>query len=202
MKIVLMEPLGVAHDIIENLADKLRNDGHTFTAYDSFTTDTDELIRRADDADILMIANHPLPGQVIRTDGNLKFISVAFVGIDHIDTEACKEKNIGISNTGGYCDDAVAELAEEASIAVVDSTRHGTEVADVVVKRVAVDMVDGVAGGDLAFEGQVLKAGKVHIPIMLAKAEIPCGIHFVLLIRTKPKLNLSIGGKDIVGLGM
>ena len=111
MKIVLMEPLGVAHDIIENLADKLRNDGHTFTAYDSFTTDPDELIRRADDADILMIANHPLPGQVIRTDGNLKFISVAFVGIDHIDTEACKEKNIGISNTGGYCDDAVAELA-------------------------------------------------------------------------------------------
>ena len=47
MKIVLMEPLGVAPEIIERLADKLRDDGHTFTAYDSFTTDTDELIRRA-----------------------------------------------------------------------------------------------------------------------------------------------------------
>ena len=111
MKIVLMEPLGVAPEIIERLADKLRDDGHTFTAYDSFTTDTDELIRRADDADILIIANHPLPGQVIQADKNLKFISVAFVGIDHVDTDACKEKNVGISNTGGYCDDAVAELA-------------------------------------------------------------------------------------------
>ena len=32
MKIVLMEPLGVAPEIIERLADKLRDDGHTFTA--------------------------------------------------------------------------------------------------------------------------------------------------------------------------
>ena len=111
MKIVLMEPLGVAPEIIENLADTLRRDGHTFTAYDTFSTDTDELIRRADDADILIIANHPLPGDVIRADKNLKFISVAFVGIDHVDVEACKERGIGISNTGGYCDDAVAELA-------------------------------------------------------------------------------------------
>ena len=124
MKIVLMEPLGVAPEIIERLADKLRDDGHTFTAYDSFSTDTDELIRRADNADILMIANHPLPGQVIQADKNLKFISVAFVGIDHIDTDACKEKNVGISNTGGYCDDAVAELAVGLTL---DCLRNITE---------------------------------------------------------------------------
>ena len=124
MKIVLMEPLGVAPEIIENLADKLRDDGHTFTAYDSFTTDTDELISRAGDADILMIANHPLPGEVIQADRNLKFISVAFVGIDHIDTDACKERNIGISNTGGYCDDAVAELAVGLAL---DCLRNITE---------------------------------------------------------------------------
>ena len=124
MKIVLMEPLGVAPEIIERLADKLRDDGHTFTAYDSFTTDTDELIRRADDADILIIANHPLPGQVIQADKNLKFISVAFVGIDHVDTDACKEKNVGISNTGGYCDDAVAELAVGLTL---DCLRNITE---------------------------------------------------------------------------
>ena len=111
MKIVLMEPLGVSPEIIGKLADGLKSAGHTFASYDTFTTDTDELIRRAGDADILMIANHPLPGEVIRADKNLKFISVAFVGIDHIDTDACKELGIAISNTGGYCDDAVAELA-------------------------------------------------------------------------------------------
>ena len=81
MKIVLMEPLGVSSEIIEKLADALVSAGHTFASYDTFTTNTDELIRRAGDADILMIANHPLPGDVIRADKNLKFISVAFVGI-------------------------------------------------------------------------------------------------------------------------
>ena len=54
-------------------------------------------------------------------------------------------------------DDAiVAEFAEEASITEVDSRGHGTEIADVVVEGIAVDMVDGIAFGDQAFEGQVL----------------------------------------------
>ena len=71
-----------------------------------------------------MIANHPLPGEVIRADKNLKFISVAFVGIDHIDTDACKEQGVAISNTGGYCDDAVAELAVGLAL---DCLRNITE---------------------------------------------------------------------------
>ena len=61
-------------------------------------------------------------------------------------------------DTGVHSNDdaVVAELAEEASVATVDSRGYSTEVADVVVKRVAVDVVDGVASRDLAFEGQVL----------------------------------------------
>ena len=61
-------------------------------------------------------------------------------------------------------DDAVVtEFAEEAAVAVVNGARHGTEVADVVVEMVAIYMVDGVAGGDIAFEGQVLKTSEKHI---------------------------------------
>lgn len=111
MKIVLLEPLGIGKDVLDALAAQLTKEGHSFTAYDTVTTDPAELTVRADDADVLMIANHPLPGEVIRADKNLKFVSVAFVGIDHVDVEACKEKGVGISNTGGYCTDAVAELA-------------------------------------------------------------------------------------------
>lgn len=111
MKITLMEPLGISEQVLERLAKQLTDAGHEFKAYDSVTADEEELIGRAGDADVLMIANHPLPGAVIRADQNLKFISVAFVGIDHVDVEACKERGIRISNTGGYCDDAVAELA-------------------------------------------------------------------------------------------
>lgn len=111
MKIALLEPLGIGKDVLDTLAAQLTKEGHSFTAYDTVTTDPAELIRRADDADVLMIANHPLPGEVIKADKNLKFVSVAFVGIDHVDVNACKEKGVGISNTGGYCTDAVAELA-------------------------------------------------------------------------------------------
>ena len=111
MKIVLMEPLGISKETLDKLSATLTDKGHTFNAYDSVTTDTEEMIKRAEDAEVLIIANHPLPGEVIRADKNLKLVSVAFVGIDHVDVEACKEKGVLISNTGGYCDDAVAELA-------------------------------------------------------------------------------------------
>ena len=60
-------------------------------------------------------------------------------------------------------DAVVTEFAEEAAVAVVNGARHGTEVADVVVEMVAIYMVDGVAGGDIAFEGQVLKTSEKHI---------------------------------------
>ena len=56
MKIVLMEPLGVSSEIIEKLADGLVSAGHTFASFDTFTTDTDELIHRAGDADIRLSA--------------------------------------------------------------------------------------------------------------------------------------------------
>ena len=102
----------------------------------------------------------------------------------------------------GNDDAVVAELAEEASVSEVDGRGYSTEVADVVVERVAVDMVDGVACRDLAFEGDVLYAGEVYRPMFSAKAEIPCGILLELLIRKKPKLNLSIGGINVVRAGM
>lgn len=111
MKVVLMEPLGISKETLDHLASSVTEKGHTFESYDTFTTDEEELKKRSAGADVLMIANHPLPGSVIRADAELKFISVAFVGIDHVDTEVCRERGIRISNTGGYCDDAVAELA-------------------------------------------------------------------------------------------
>lgn len=111
MKIVLLEPLGISKETLDKLALTLTEKGHTFESFDTFTTDEEELKKRSAGADVLMIANHPLPGSVIESDPNLKFISVAFVGIDHVDTDACRAKGIRISNTGGYCNDAVAELA-------------------------------------------------------------------------------------------
>lgn len=111
MKIVLLEPLGISADKLKALGDSMTAQGHEFVSYDTLAKDEAEQIERIDGADVVIIANHPLPGAVIDSDPNLKMISVAFVGIDHVDVEACKRRGIRISNTGGYCNDAVAELA-------------------------------------------------------------------------------------------
>ena len=63
-------------------------------------------------------------------------------------------------------DALVAEFAHEAAVAVVDGSRYSTEVPDGVVKRVAVDVVNGFAFGDFADEGEVLKAGEVHVTVL------------------------------------
>jgi len=110
MKIVMLEPLAVNNESIEELSKGLRDKGHEFIRYDTATSDVNELVNRIDDADAIIIANNPLPGEVIKAAPNLKFISVAFTGVDHIDLEACREKNIKVSNAAGYSTQAVAEL--------------------------------------------------------------------------------------------
>lgn len=111
MNIVLMEPLSVSAQTLERFSAPLKQAGHSITAYDTFAVETEEMIARAKNADVLMIANHPLPDAVIEACPKLRYISVAFVGIDHVGQTACKARDIHISNAAGYCRDAVAELA-------------------------------------------------------------------------------------------
>lgn len=110
MKIVLLESLGVPESILNECAAPLVEAGHEFTAYPK-DTDATVQIERAKDADVIMIANMPLTGEVIRACKNLKYIDVAFTGVDHVDLEAAKEMNVKVSNAAGYSTDAVAELS-------------------------------------------------------------------------------------------
>lgn len=110
MKIKLIEPLGVEENVIRQLATKFKDMGHEFCYYSNKTTDVDELKKRVCDANILMIANNPLPNEVISEAEKLEMISVAFTGIDHIGKEAIREKEIMVCNSAGYSNDSVAEL--------------------------------------------------------------------------------------------
>lgn len=110
MKIVILEPLGVSEDVIKGLAEPLEKQGHSVIRFDTVAESEAEQVERGKDADVLIIANHPLSASVIAQCKKLRFISVAFVGTDHVDKKACAERKIPISNAGGYCDDAVAEL--------------------------------------------------------------------------------------------
>jgi len=110
MKIVMLEPLAINNETLEELSRELKKRDYEFEAYDSVTKDVNELITRIGDADGIIIANNPLPEEVIKAAPNLKFISVAFTGVDHVDKEACLEKGIKVSNAAGYSNESVAEL--------------------------------------------------------------------------------------------
>lgn len=109
MKVVLLESLGVSKDIIIRHQQAIEAMGHSFVAYER-TDDIDKQKEEAKDADVIMIANMPLHAEVIDSCHNLKYISVAFTGIDHVDMEAVKRNHIVLTNAAGYSTVSVAEL--------------------------------------------------------------------------------------------
>lgn len=111
MKVKLIEPLNVSHELIKELSEPIKALGHEFVYYNEKTTDNDELIERSKDADIVMIANNPYPKEVIKEMDSLKLINVAFTGVDHVAVDDAQKKDIKICNAAGYSDQAVSELA-------------------------------------------------------------------------------------------
>lgn len=109
-KVVILESLGISDALLHDLQKPFEDAGVTFASYDR-TTDVDTLVDEAADADAVILANMPLKGEVIRRCEKLKFIDVAFTGVDHVDLAAAKEKGIAVSNASGYSNEAVAELA-------------------------------------------------------------------------------------------
>jgi len=116
MKIIVMEPLGISDAEMSSLIESSDNQ---VIVYDTKTTDSQEQIKRAETADVLIIANTPLAGDVIKACPQLKMISVAFAGVDHVDMKTCKERNILVSNAAGYSTHAVAELAIGLTLSVL-----------------------------------------------------------------------------------
>ena len=119
MKIVVMEPLGVALEKINALAAALQAAGHEFVYYTSKETQQDKLLARVQDADIIMLANQPLSAEIINACPKLKMLSVAFTGGDHIALAACRARNILVCNAAGYSTNAVAELTFGLAISVI-----------------------------------------------------------------------------------
>lgn len=109
MKMVIIEPLGVADDKLMEMASELK-DKVEIVYYNTRTTDTQELIERGKDADIIVVSNLPLNREVIEGCRNLKLLSVAFTGVDHIAMEACRDQGVTVCNCAGYSTCAVADL--------------------------------------------------------------------------------------------
>jgi phosphoglycerate dehydrogenase-like enzyme len=110
MKIVILEPIGILANEIKNLEKEFSENHHELISYNNRPTSESDIIERSIEADILVLSNLPLSQGILEKCPNLKLISVAFTGTDHIPVDFCKKKNILVCNAAGYSTNAVAEL--------------------------------------------------------------------------------------------
>ena len=110
MKLVSIEPLGVEKEKLLGLAGEKLGEKVEIVYYDTRVTDTQALVERAKDADILAFSNLPFQKEVLENCHKLKMISVAFTGVDHVAMDYCRERGILVSNCAGYSNTAVPEL--------------------------------------------------------------------------------------------
>lgn len=121
-KIVIMESLGISAEELAARKAPFEAQGHVFVDYPK-TTDSAKLIEEAKDADAMILANMPMPADVLRKCDKLKFIDVAFTGVDHVGLDAAKEKNIAVSNASGYSNEAVSELVIGTTLSLARNLR-------------------------------------------------------------------------------
>lgn len=110
MKIVFLEPLGLKVEQIKAACEGLEKAGHEVVIYPDRNENPDELKRRAEGAEVIVESNIPLRKDFLDACPNLKMISIAFTGLDHIDMEECRRRGIVVKNAAGYSTQAVAEL--------------------------------------------------------------------------------------------
>lgn len=192
MKIVVMEPLGVTLEKIEALAAPLKEAGHEFIYHTTKETNQEKLLARVADADIIMLANQSLSAEIINSCQNLKMLSVAFTGVDHIALEACHAKNILVCNAAGYSTNAVAELTFGLAISVI----RNIVLCDGRCRSAATK--DGLVGFEL-FGKTFGVVGTGAIGCRVAKIAQAFGCRVLAYSRT-PKAELTELGVEYVAL--
>ena len=186
MKIACVEPLGISKEHFEELRSEFLNSGHDFSYFMDRKEDEDSLIKRMKDCDIAIISNIKLRKEVLSECKQLKMLSVAFTGLDHIDLDYCKRNNITVCNAAGYSTTAVSELSIGLMI-------------DVMRKITELDHVTRNGGTRGSFLGKELRGktvgvvGTGAIGTATIKLLLAFGCHVVAYNRSKHDDVIAMG---------
>ena len=123
MKIVAVEPINMSIAQGRYYEELFASMGHHFICFSDRNENVAVLKQRMKHADAAIVSNIPLPADILSACPQLKFISVAFTGTDHIDLEYCNDQGIEVRNASGYATTAVAELTIGL---IIDLYRHIT----------------------------------------------------------------------------
>lgn len=110
MKIAVVEPLGITEEQARECTADFKGRGWDLVLYKDRPDSIPVLQERLQDAEAAVIADLPLPEEVVRNCPSLKMISVAFTGVDHIAVSQCRTQGIAVSNSAGYSNESVSEL--------------------------------------------------------------------------------------------
>lgn len=143
MKIVLLEPIGINTKELNQIKADFNALNHEFVSYDTRPSNDEEILKKVVDSDAFILSNLPISENIIESCKNLKMISVAFAGVDHIPVDLCTQKNILVSNAAGYSNHAVAELTIGSAINLLRKINWGNQQTRNGLNR------EGFLGGEL-----------------------------------------------------
>ena len=109
MLITILEPLSIHQSVLDDFIRPFLEAGHEVRVYDTKPQSKQAVIERAKGAHILILANTPLPDDVLENEDQLRLVAVAFTGFDHVNVKKAAEKGIYVSNASGYATQSVAE---------------------------------------------------------------------------------------------
>ena len=120
-RVAILESLGIPEEALDAFKKAFETEV-CFETYDK-TTDVGLLKAETRDADAVIIANMPFPGEVIEAAEKLQFIDVAFTGVDHVGLDAARRRGVKVSNASGYSNEAVAELVIGMALSMLRNLR-------------------------------------------------------------------------------
>jgi len=94
-------------------------------------TSPEKIIKRAQDADIIITNKVVIDEAIIEQLPNLKYICVCATGYNHVDIEVAKKKGIPVSNVSDYSTNSVAQHVFSMALhAIVNVAYYDEEVMD------------------------------------------------------------------------
>lgn len=95
-----LNPGDLSWDSIKSLADD-------FSVYDRSPNEL--VVQRIGDSDLILLNKVNITREIVEKSPNLKYIGVLATGYNVVDTKACREKGIAVTNIPSYSTDAVAQ---------------------------------------------------------------------------------------------
>lgn len=111
IKVAVIQPLGIPEEEVMKIAQAKLGDSAEVVYYGEVSADPAVQIERAKGADVVLSTNIKLTDEAIKGFDKCRMLDIAFTGVDHVDLDACREREIMVCNCAGYSTACVSDLA-------------------------------------------------------------------------------------------